>query len=389
MKDIRLGIYHSALRSDGVSFFTIPPFARYLNYIAPFFKELVIMAPLTEEPNVELSAVIRNENVRVISLPYFQSAKEAALRGSKIKRILCNSVSEIDALWMRYPNQHGESLFWQALNDGKKVVLQIVGDPLDAIENTDKYRGIERLVARFVAMRREKRAMKMCEVATVFTNGSALHAKFSRNGRLANVRKIISSALIEEDYYERDDTCRYGRVNLLYVGYLQRRKGLTHLINAFGELRRLYGNIYLTIVGEGEDRAELEETIKRHDLTGFVHMAGWIPMGKELNDIHRRSDIFVFPTLAGEGTPRAILNAMANSLPVIATSVAGIPDVLRNEENGININAASSASIVRAVERMIKDGDLRRKIIRNGYRTARCHSMKDFLNCMLGDPFVS
>jgi glycosyltransferase involved in cell wall biosynthesis len=81
-------------------------------------------------------------------------------------------------------------------------------------------------------------------------------------------------------------------------------------------------------------------------------------------------DAFILPTGPGEGVPRVLLEAMAAGLPIVTTSVAGIPSLITHEVNGLLVEPAAS-SLAAAVERLLADPTLRHRLIANGYHTAR------------------
>lgn len=88
----------------------------------------------------------------------------------------------------------------------------------------------------------------------------------------------------------------------------------------------------------------------------------------------RELDIFVLPTLS-EGTPRVILEAQANCVPVVATRVGGIPDMIVDEYNGLLVDPRSPSSLAQSIEKLIDDYKLREKLIANGFRTARSNDL--------------
>jgi len=91
--------------------------------------------------------------------------------------------------------------------------------------------------------------------------------------------------------------------------------------------------------------------------------------------LYRDYDAFVLPTLPGEGIPRVLLEAMAAGLPVVTTDVAGIPSLIAHERNGLLVGSASADALAGAIERLMADGPLRRRLIANGYETARAHTL--------------
>ena len=88
----------------------------------------------------------------------------------------------------------------------------------------------------------------------------------------------------------------------------------------------------------------------------------------------REHDLFVLPTLPGEGVPRVLLEAMASGLPIVVSDVAGVPTLVQHEVNGLLVPPADPAAIAAAIERLIRDGDLRRRADRDWQpRRARPH----------------
>ena len=82
-------------------------------------------------------------------------------------------------------------------------------------------------------------------------------------------------------------------------------------------------------------------------------------------------DVFVLPTLPGEGIPRVLLESMTAGVPIVTTRVAGIPSLIQHEVNGLLVDTPDAASVTAAVSRIVTDGALRRRLIAAGYETAR------------------
>jgi glycosyltransferase involved in cell wall biosynthesis len=131
----------------------------------------------------------------------------------------------------------------------------------------------------------------------------------------------------------------------------------------------------LQLVGGGYHRPRLESLAEELGITEYVGFLGRIPFGPELFRIYREADIFVLPSLS-EGIPKTLLEAMASGLPIVATRVGGIPDVIRDGETGLLVGPRSPEQIARAVERLIADSLLRRKVIQNGYAFVKEHTVE-------------
>jgi len=87
-------------------------------------------------------------------------------------------------------------------------------------------------------------------------------------------------------------------------------------------------------------------------------------------------DLFVLPTLPGEGIPRVLLEAMSAGLPVVTTRVAGIPSLVTHEVNGLLVDQPAADAVAGAMARLIGNAGLRQGLIANGYATARTHTLE-------------
>ena len=131
------------------------------------------------------------------------------------------------------------------------------------------------------------------------------------------------------------------------VGRLSAQKGLPLLIAACDRLRAVGEAFTLTIVGDGEMRAELEAEIARRDLAGVVTLAG-IRTAEEIREHLARARAFVLPSFA-EGLPVVIMEALALERPVISTAIAGIPELV-DDSCGWLIPAGSEDALVEAMK---------------------------------------
>lgn len=145
---------------------------------------------------------------------------------------------------------------------------------------------------------------------------------------------------------------------VLYVGRLRTRKAVAVLLEAFLEVRRRMPEARLVVVGDGEQRPSLEER-KRH--LGFgeeVQFTGAVPR-EAIAGFYARADVYCLPSLY-EGFPVAILEAMAAALPVVATTVSGIPEAVLPERTGLLVEPEDVAGLAEALVRLLGDPALAR-----------------------------
>ncbi|HTR18391.1 MAG TPA: glycosyltransferase family 4 protein [Candidatus Paceibacterota bacterium] len=151
-----------------------------------------------------------------------------------------------------------------------------------------------------------------------------------------------------------------GDVFLFTASRLVLSRGVEDVIQA---LQFLPENVKLLIAGEGEDRAKLEHLARGLDVQDRVIFAGYVDH-KDLPAFLKISDIFVRPSLI-EGLGNAFLEAMAAGIPIIGTSVGGIPDFLADGETGLFCEVQDPRSVAQAVERYLADPALVSRVVSN------------------------
>jgi glycosyltransferase involved in cell wall biosynthesis len=147
---------------------------------------------------------------------------------------------------------------------------------------------------------------------------------------------------------------------LLSVGRLSPPKGYPILIEAVALLRERGRNVRLTLVGEGALRTVLEGQIAQHELADVIHLAGACNHDDVVN-FYDSSDAFVLSSFL-EGLPVVLMEAMAMELPCVATWIAGIPEIIENDVEGLLVPPASASAIADAVGRLMEDPEGARRL---------------------------
>lgn len=170
-----------------------------------------------------------------------------------------------------------------------------------------------------------------------------------------------------------DSGVRSGRIHVLSLGRLGRRKGSYDLVDAIAGMDRgLRERLHVTIAGDGEVEG-VGDAVARAGLQDVITLPGWIGPA-EREQLLADSSIFILPSY-GEGLPMALMEALAAGKAVIITPVGGVPDVITDEVNGLLIPAGSPAAIATALGRLVEDADLRRRLGRAGRETAEIYSL--------------
>ena len=159
------------------------------------------------------------------------------------------------------------------------------------------------------------------------------------------------------------------KVRFLFVGRLEEQKGCRDLIQATRILKAKTRDFVIIIVGDGSQRAILENLTEENNLGHYVTFLGSVE-DKKLRELYCASDVFILPSI-WEGLPVTLLEAWAAELPVIVTNVGAIRDICVDEMNGLIVSPKDPESIADAMLRLIGDEELRRKLAKNGAELVR------------------
>ena len=159
------------------------------------------------------------------------------------------------------------------------------------------------------------------------------------------------------------------------VGRLTPVKGQEVLIRAASELIRHGEKIFLVLLGDGELRRDLEELSLRLDIAEYVRFLGWRP---DVARVMAVCDIFCLPS-RNEGMGKVLVEAMAMGKPIIASSIGGIPDIVRSEENGLLVPVGDAAAWAEAIARLCGDPERRRRMGDAGMQMAPRYSAEEMI----------
>jgi len=154
---------------------------------------------------------------------------------------------------------------------------------------------------------------------------------------------------------------------ILSVGRLSPEKGLKVLLLSFKERYSDMKNIKLIIAGDGPQRSELEDFANDLGIADQVFFTGH---RKNVQDYYKIANLFVMPSFT-EGFPMALLEAMQNGLPVVATNVGGIPDIIESGVNGLLIKPGDVECLGDAMHFILSDNELASKFSQNAKETVK------------------
>lgn len=187
---------------------------------------------------------------------------------------------------------------------------------------------------------------------------------------------IEESSLISNDEFNKkiSEINNREKIGVLYLSNFIKSKGYLDVLEAAKGLKN--EKVIFHFAGHffnKQDENEFRQYIHRFNLRNIVKYHG-VVSGNNKKQLLREADIFVLPTYYPyEGQPISIIEAMGNGLAVITTSHAGIPDIV-SEENGVIVNPKAPDEIRNAVQYLVKDRDLLKRIA----ETNRAYTLRKF-----------
>ena len=352
---------------------------RIVDQVAQHFRSVTLCIPLTEgQPESSADHRIAAAPMQVEAVPGYRNSMQAMAQLPRIWAAYWRTIRASDALLVRGIGTGVLAIHLPARMLGRRVVQWMVGDPV-ALLRTHRRRSAWRDRLSLLGSQACQSAGQVCirfRNVVSLVNGEAL-------GRIyASPRTFVtaSSTLRQAEIQRRMDTCTGSVVRILFASFLRPEKGAEYLLDALGRLRT--GRAWELVVAGGQTdipayRARLEQLIRAGGLADRIQLAGHRRYGDELFALMRSCDLLVLPTLS-EGTPHVLIDARGNGLPVIASRVGGVPTMIKHEVDGLLVPPKDPAALAIAIDRVIEDEALRRRLVAEGLKYAQQHTVEAF-----------
>jgi len=156
---------------------------------------------------------------------------------------------------------------------------------------------------------------------------------------------------------------------ILFVGTLRPVKGVRYLIEAMSGINQECPKVKLLLVGDGVDMPYLKRIVKHLNLKEFVTFVGKVP-NENVSQYMAASDIFVLPSLS-ESFGIVNLEAMTFGLPIVATRVGGLPEIIKDGANGFLVEPKNPRQIAEKILLLLEDNELKEIISKNNKNKAK------------------
>lgn len=342
---------------------------------------LTLAVSRTAEKSSSYRYNVAAHDIDLIPRPYVSSIAGSFFRVPSARRTIRELERRSDVVLVQLPIAAAPALFWPQ----KPRVYQVCANILTIVDSP-YYSGAKRWAASTLA-----RFLDYCQgrairhpQARLVAHGEELLEHYGVNrGRAA----VSSSLLKEEILSVPRSRPADAPFRLLFVGYFRHEKGVDVLLDAFERLIPQVPNIELEIVGS-KDLSEhgidnrIRETI--HRLGGSIRLRGHAAFGPELFRAFADADACVLPSRS-EGTPRVLIEARAFGCPIIASRVGGIPTSVTHGIDGLLVPPNDPARLAEAILSLVRDQDLRRRLIDAGIERVRRTTVDDFADAIIAE----
>lgn len=157
-------------------------------------------------------------------------------------------------------------------------------------------------------------------------------------------------------------------INILFMGKLGENKGVYDLLHVIPNIIKKHENVYFYLYGDGEIE-RVKEIVNSNSLEKKVFVPGWVNTEQKIEYLNKGS-IYILPSY-NEGLPISILEAMASSLPIIATNVGGIPEIVEDNKNGYLISPGDINRLEESLLKLIESKELRQEFGNCGLKKSK------------------
>lgn len=261
--------------------------------------------------------------------------------------------------WLRAHKPHIVHTHLFTADTWGRLVARLAGVPLvfSTVHSVNSWQGrVHRLVDRTLALVTTRLIACTAQVADKLQNQDGIAA--TRIVTLANGVDLQRFAEVTPVDIEQELDAAGSGTWLAVLGRLEPVKGQAYLLECLALLRDQGVDFRCVLIGDGPERAALVEQVARQQLAGHVWFAGF---RDDVPGWLAAIDVLVMPS-RWEGLPMALLEAMALGKPVVAHAVGGIPDVLRDGQEGLLVPPYHPQKMVQALTRLIGDAPLRQQM---------------------------
>ena len=306
------------------------PYSFWLRYLK-VFDRVSVVSRVRDVPSVPADWQLADgDRVSFAAVPNYLGPWQYLLKASQIKQAAKNAIGDSDAIILRVPSRIANVMKPQLLRNNPPFAVEVVADPYDAFAPGSIDHPLRPLFRWLFS--RDLRDDCAKAFAAIYVTKFALQQRYPCPNLSIGVsdvvlpdRSIIAMPRPLEPRLDRP-------VMLVFIGTMsQLYKAPDILIKAVAVCVRAGLDLKLSMLGDGQYRAQLQDLAAAENIQERVSFLGQLASGDAVQSQLDRSDLFVLPSYQ-EGLPRAMVEAMARALPCIGSNVGGVPELLPPED---------------------------------------------------------
>ncbi|MFC6465185.1 glycosyltransferase [Marinilactibacillus sp. GCM10026970] len=341
---------------------------RYLEH----FDELKVLSRFSEsDKSIDVSKldVSSREEVDFKLVGSLSSIKSQLKDKKEIKTAILKEVREADAVICRLPSFLGRLTASIAIKENKPLAIEVVADAWDELWNYGNIKGKMFAPISFFYTRYLTKKSKY----TLYVTKEYLQNRYPSNGittSCSNVELAVHDETVLDKRLNKTNQNRIGLIAALGAGY----KGIDTAIAAIAEIKEKHSDFSFHILGNG-DATKWIELAKKYNVEDIVFFDGTLPSGAAVYEWLDEIDVYIHPSRQ-EGLPRAVIEAMSRACPVIASTIAGIPELIDSE----NLHApGDSKKLAKLLDNKLENHQWKKdESIKNFHKSS--HYKKENLN---------
>lgn len=365
--------YHIPIENINGELRTPAYFGFFIDSLAPHFDKIVCFMHSKGSMAIEMDYAIQSSNVELIDLGPYDRIFVRKFKFWREKSELKISLKGIDRLLVRASTPLLKN-FYGLVGDG--IVLMLVSNAVDGLDQLNQPKWRLRLIKYWARKYQDFEDLLSKRLLTLVNSQRLLEDHQTISSRL---HRIKTTTLSSKDFVERKPDFSPSGIQLLYTGRVAPNKGIQDVIEALIDLRNRGVQLSLKVVGpfntEDEFYQGLVKSVQKAGIEDKVEFVGYVTAGDKLLSHYRASDLFVMASKSSaEGFPRVLWEAMASSLPIIASRVSGIDKVLEGKAKFFA--PGNVTELIKAIEETIEDKEGRNQRIVDARELARDNTLE-------------
>jgi len=350
-------------------------FQALTNEIARHFRSVKLCVPV--EKGGEARGDPYRNNIDVVPLPAFNGRRGLLRNLKRVISTLHDEVKSADVVYCMGPNDVGVLGMVMARLEGRRMFASLDTDRARCVLRRDHSPIIK--YAKYTANRYALYPLirRLCNDVPVFVTGNMFM------GEYPTWTQWVKTTLKKQDIPSllTSSNAEPGSFHVVFAGRLAPVKNIPALLKAIQIVDSSGTPIRCTVIGDGPLKEDLERLTEEIGIP--VDYPGHKPNQELISSRFLNADTLVLPSLE-ERQGKVLLEAMACSIPVIASNVGGIPTVVQNGVNGLLCKPESAEDIADKILSLVYDSDLRQKLIKNGHAYARQHALDVEVGRLMG-----